>query len=346
MLGGEMSGDVLAEAVNSIERVQNFDTSRLPRRDILGSEFSFDAAVDPAGRIIRLFQQLPTEHLQDLPARSLQIIRDHSNSFFNLLESILSYSPGVEQNPTGVRNEYIASLNSLYDPIFSALHPVIGYLSSRQRDFGALERNARAAVQMATDQANAAMESLNKDREEAQRILDEVRRVAAEQGVSQQAIYFRDEAEKHEKYADTWRLYTVFTAIGLGVFAFMSLFIHKIPFINPANTYEAIQVGLSKVLIFGVIAYMLVLCARNFLSHKHNAIVNRHRQNALLTFKSLTDAASGEDRRDIVLTHAAACIFSPQETGYTRGQSGQDNSPAKLIEVLPKLSGSSGAGVG
>ncbi len=99
---------------------------------------------------------------------------------------------------------------------------------------------------------------------------------------------------------------------------------------------------MSKVLIFGVIAYMLVLCARNFLSHKHNGIVNRHRQNALLTFKSLTDAASGEDRRDIVLTHAAACIFSPQDTGYTRGPSGQDNSPAKLFEVLPKLSGSSG----
>lgn len=337
-----MAADILAEAAKSIERVQKFDSSQLPRRDVLGSSLSFDAAVEPAERIIRLFQQLPIEHLKDLPTGPLTQIRDQANSFFSTLESIMKFSADTDGSPAATRSQYVSSLTSSYDQIFTTIHPLIGYLTSRQRDFGALERDARAAVQSATDQANSVMEQLGKDREEAQRILDEVRQVAAEQGVSQQAIYFKDEAEKHEKSADSWQSYTVKTAIGLGVFAVLSLFIHKIPFITPATTYEAVQVGLSKVLIFGVIAYMLVLCARNFLSHKHNGIVNRHRQNALLTFKSLTDAASGEDRRDIVLTHAAACIFSPQDTGYTRGPSGHDNSPAKLIEVLPKLSGSSG----
>lgn len=337
-----MAADILAEAAKSIERVQTFDSSQLPRRDVLGSSLSFDAAVEPAERIIRLFQQLPIEHLKDLPTAPLTQLRDNANSFFSTLESIMKFSADTDGSPAATRQQYISSLTSSYDQIFSIIHPLIGYLTSRQRDFGALERDARAAVQSATDQASSVMEQLGKDREEAQRILDEVRKVAAEQGVSQQAIYFKDEAEKHEISAQNWQSYTVKTAIGLGIFAVLSLFIHKVPFITPTTTYEAVQVGLSKVLIFGVIAYMLVLCARNFLSHKHNGIVNRHRQNALLTFKSLTDAASGEDRRDIVLTHAAACIFSPQETGYTRGPSGQDNSPSKLIEVLPKLSGSSG----
>ena len=337
---------MLVEASKSLERVQQFDATQLPRRDVLGSGLSFDAAVEPAQRIIGLFQQLPVEHLKELPDGPLQQIRDQANSFYSTLQSILKFSIETEANPSSTRQQYIDSLKSAYDQVFTIVHPLVGYLTSRQRDFGALEREARAAVQSATDQANSVMEQLSKDREEAQRILTEVRQVAAEQGVSQQAIYFKDEAEKHEAAADDWRFYTVLTAIGLGAFAVVSLFLHKMPWIAPATTYEGIQVGLSKVLIFGVIAYMLVLCARNFLSHKHNAIVNRHRQNALLTFKSLTDAASGEDRRDIVLTHAAACIFSPQETGYTRGSSGQDNAAPKLIEVLPKFASPSSGGSG
>jgi hypothetical protein len=83
---------------------------------------------------------------------------------------------------------------------------------------------------------------------------------------------------------------------------------------------------------------MLLLCARNFLSHKHNAIVNRHRQNALLTFNALVKAAGSEDRSDVILTYAAACIFSPQETGYTKaGASSQSELPLNIIQAIPKL---------
>jgi len=197
-------------------------------------------------------------------------------------------------------------------------------------------------MQSVQDRANDLTAELERQQSEAQRILDEVRQVAAEQGVSQQAVYFKEEADRHQSEAETWQLYTICTATGLGLFAILSLFIHEIPILTPDNTYKALQLTLSKFLIFAVIGYMLVLCARNFLSHKHNAIVNKHRQNALLTFNALSDAARGEDKRDIVLTYAASCIFSPQDTGYTKSAGNQDGAPMKLIEVLPKLSSSSG----
>jgi hypothetical protein len=62
---------------------------------------------------------------------------------------------------------------------------------------------------------------------------------------------------------------------------------------------------------------MLYLCAKNFISHKHNAIINRHRQNALLTYTALVEAAGDTPNREVILVQAAACIFSPQGTGYT-----------------------------
>ncbi|ATU91753.1 hypothetical protein [Phyllobacterium zundukense] len=336
----------LEQAVKSVARLQEFDTSQLPRREALGSALSFEDAVAPAQRAMALFQQISLDHLRDLPDQQLHEIQNQADSLFNILKSILEFTTD-QPSPHETRKQYIESLKSHYDQTFNALHPKISYLSTRQRDFAGLEREARAAMQSVEDQSRTLVDQLSGDRAEAQRILDEVRKVAAEQGVSQQAIYFREEADDHSQKAEHWQRYTVLTAVGLGAFAACSIFIHKIPFITPTNTYEAIQVGLSKVLVFGVIAYMLVLCARNFLSHKHNAIVNKHRQNALLTFKALSDAAKGEGARDIVLTHAAACIFNQQDTGYTRSSHGAaDGAPATLIEVLPKLSSANVHGSG
>ena len=54
------------------------------------------------------------------------------------------------------------------------------------------------------------------------------------------------------------------------------------------------------------------LFAKVFISHKHNAIVNRHRQNALLTYKALVEAAGDTPNREVIFVQAAACIFNPK----------------------------------
>jgi hypothetical protein len=82
--------------------------------------------------------------------------------------------------------------------------------------------------------------------------------------------------------------------------------------------------------------YALVLCSRTFLAHTHNAIVNRHRQNALLTFQALVNAAKEESKKDIILTHASACMFSPQETGFTKHAS---EGTSNIIQLLGKAPG-------
>jgi hypothetical protein len=86
---------------------------------------------------------------------------------------------------------------------------------------------------------------------------------------------------------------------------------------------------------------MLILFARNFLSHEHNAIVNKHRQNALMTFTALVDAAKEDDHSDIVLLHAAQCIFSPQETGYAKQDGSKGVPPFSPIEILRKAASKS-----
>jgi hypothetical protein len=155
-------------------------------------------------------------------------------------------------------------------------------------------------------------------------------------------IQVKDEAQAQETLADKWLIYTYRFAAALGGFAILSLFLHKIEWIKPASNGEMFQLITSKVLIFTVLGYMLIMAARNYTTHKHNAVVNRHRQNALLTYRALVTAAEETGTQDIVLAHAASCIFSPQDTGFSQGRGDIGTGSKSVLELFTKSSGKSG----
>lgn len=330
---------VLDEARKSLSRVQQFNTADLSRVAQLGDTLNFSDAIAPADRLVRLFRQFPIDFLDELPEQQLQSLRQHADAFYNILTQIIEFSV-TQPDPYNTRNNIIQQLTEIYQNQFNQLHPIISYGATRQRDFAAMEQDFRAKMQRADDTAAEEMKKLQALNQDAQRVLDEVRKVAAEQGVSQEAIYFQKESSDHDAAATQWRNRTIYVATALGAYALLSAFVHKWEWIAPKDSFQAFQLGLSKVLIFAVLAYMLLLCARNFLAHTHNAIVNRHRQNALLTFNALVEAAGNDERRDVILTYAASCIFSPQDTGYIKSGGGTPaDMPLNIIQALPKLTG-------
>lgn len=325
----------LAAAIESLKRVQEFDVRTLPQTEKLGTALDFKDAVEPANRVIALFRQLSVDHLSDFPDSYLTPIREHADGFFQILNEILSFDPS-QGSAHEIRNAKINDLKKRYSNYFEKLFNYISYSATRERDFSSLENSARASIQRYQDDAEKVKLELSQTQQAAAQILEDIRKVAAEQGVSQQSIYFKQEADRHDELASKWQLRVIRVSILIGVFAVLSIFIHKIPWISPANLYETIQLTTGKVILFFVLAYVMILFARNFLSHKHNAIVNRQRQNGLLTFKALVDAAGSEEKRDIVLTYAAASIFAPQDTGYSKGAS-HTEMPSSIIQALPKL---------
>lgn len=329
------SQELYDETKESLSRIQKFDAALLPRESELGSRLNFSDVVDPAQQLIDLYNRLSVTALQDFPDNILTPIRDNANSHFKLFTQILDFDPS-QQDPNGVRNNLIKQVEGAYQPAFQALHPYISYSLHRSADFQRLDSDARSTLQSIEDKANKISENLSQHEENAKAALDEIRRVAAEEGVTKQAAHFNAEYEHHKTEADRWQGYAVKLSIGLGVFAVVSLFIHKIPFFNPENTYDAIQLSISKVLIFSVIAYMLFLSSKNFLNHKHNAIVNKHRQNALMTHTALVEASGDEGVRDAVLLQAANCIFSPQSTGYTQTGESEASNQKSMIEILSR----------
>lgn len=329
--------ELIDQTRDALIRVQEFDPGKMIREADLGKKFAMREAVAPAKRVIELFKLISPAQLEFFPDAQLTVIRDQANAFYSLLEEVSNFD--VEEaspNPSDAKDALVDRLEQQFQPVFDVLFPLVSFANIRSLDFAKLERDARAATQAAKDSVSAALSEIETGKQNVEILVSETRALAAEQGVSKQAIHFKTEADNHKTEADNWRRYTIYTAIGLAAYAVATLFIHKVPGLDPDSAYRAAQVAISKILIFVVIAYMLFLCARNFLSHKHNEIVNRHRQNALATFTALAEATSDAASSDIVLSHAAACIFAPQETGYAK-HDGAHVEGVPTLQLAPRI---------
>lgn len=329
--------EAIDQARESLLRIQQFDPNSLRRSEELGTSLSFNDAPAVAKSIIEVAKRLPAEVLDDLVPSQYSDIQRSCDNIYSIFSQIIEFDPSKTDNPSTTRDQITSTLNQQYEPFFQSLFLYIAYGISQKTDFSRIERDARAQLQEIRDESDLVQQKLAQHEIDAARILDDVREVASQQGVTQQAIYFRNEAEHHKSSSKKWYNYLLWSAGGLAAFSALSIFLHKIPYLEPTDTFSATQLVVSKILIFTVIAYLVILCARNFTAHQHNEIVNRHRQNALLTFESLVDAAQAENARDIVLNHAASSIFNPQDSGYARSQSSTNNGgiiSASMIDLI------------
>lgn len=325
----------------ALERVQTFDPETLGRVDDLGRQMNFAEAVKPAEAIIAVYKRIPMSALSDFTDGQLNAILGQANADYNVFKEILDFN-AASGDAVNNRTNILNSIKVRRDQLFDHLWHYVAYGVARITDTSLLETQARATIQGIEDQAAKLTEQLNKAKTDADSALAAIRAVASEQGVSQQAIYFKDEAQAQETLADKWLTYMYRFAAALGAFAILSLFLHKFEWIKPSNNGEVFQLITSKVLIFTVLGYLLIMAARNYTTHKHNAVVNRHRQNALLTYQAIVTAAEDSGTQDIVLAHAASCIFSPQETGFAHGKGDTGAGSKSVLELLTKGASKSG----
>jgi len=222
----------LKETRESLERMHGFDVSTLPRESDLGKQFSFREAVEPARRLTDLYKRLTLTALEDFPTPLLQQIRNRANSDYQLFTQILQFDPN-QPNAQAARQNLIQNITNQYNSAFTVLNPLISYSLYRSADFQRLDQEARATLQEIRDKANDAMQGLSKSGDVAKQILEEIRNVAAERGVGQQAFYFREASKEHADEASKWQRWTVKVGVGLALYAFATLFIHKWQWLRP-----------------------------------------------------------------------------------------------------------------
>jgi hypothetical protein len=331
---------VIEDVVSDVKRMQDFDTSTLVRREQLG-DLNFDDAIVPAQHIISVYQKLPIDAIREFPFAQLQTIQQQAKADFAQLDQILKFSL-TATDPQATRLQYIESLKGSYQTTFNALYPLISYSVARTVDFSSLERNGRAAIQAINDDKEKVLKAIQETADQAARILQDVRDAAAEQGVTQTAKYFGDEAASHEAAAGRWLIASIVAAVVVAIYSASTLVWSG--WFVAGNAFESAQMITSKLLVFGVLVYGLFQCVRSYSAHRHNQVTNKHRQNALMTYKTLAEAGNSPELRDAVLQHAAAAIYAPNDTGYLKSEE-RGYGAQSLLALLPRNPGStSGTG--
>lgn len=338
-----MSDDrtIIEDLIADLKRIQDFDVEELRQNDRLGRESDFSEAVAPAHRVVNVFRKFPIDAVDELTVQQRKDLQGWCKSIYNLFDEIKTIKL-ADGDFVSRRDELISQTSQANDIYLAKLQPLIAYAVARTVDFNSLTIEARKAVQAIRDENANLQHELEIISNESKQVLQQVKDAAAEQGVTQQAIYFKDEAEIHNKAAVKWLSASVVSIAVLLCYSTLSLFFPYIDLFTADDVVEAVQLTASKLLIFAVLTFAAVQCVKIYLSHKHNEVTNRHRQNALMTYTTLANAAGTAEAKDVVLQYAAGAIYSPTDSGYLKSED-RGTLPAPVLGLSPRSLGSGSA---
>lgn len=167
--------------------------------------------------------------------------------------------------------------------------------------------------------------------------LEQAKTLLAEKVAQKQAEHFRDIALTFEDRASKWRTAVFVLASIMAVLLIIAILV---PLPAPASwTAPAeVQIVVSRVLLVSLLTYFLVFCSHQYAAATHNAVMNRHRENALNTYRAIVEASGAPGTKDAILSQAAKAIFTPQPSGYLRKEP-EGGSGNAVVEVLRSLKG-------
>lgn len=309
----------------------------LAREAELGTTLSFAEAIPYFERIINLFRKLEAISLDDVSYAAIQGIYNAANEAFSLFKSIQDFNP-QQGNPSAARVGLINLARDQYESHYARLSPVLAFAARKESNFDELEQKARAAVETANKLTEEVIQKGKEFEGSATAALNKLQEVAAKSGIVHHAVNFKDQADEHLIAAHRWFWVTVILVAISGIAVWL-LFIGPFrPIIKDVQFGEIIYSVTSRLIIFSIISFAIYWAAKNHGSHRHNYIVNKHRQNALVTFQTFI-AAAGTDQgvKNAVLLQAGQAIYASQPTGYSENIAAPV-SPVSMVEVFKSVS--------
>jgi len=331
------------ELQDILEQLSKIQPESLVRTDVLGRELSFEAGLPVFRRTLGLFKDLFECNLDNIPYETLNQMSSVAQQALTHFQAIQKFS--LQQhpsNPAQARDQLINQLRDAWHTYYSNITPQISYSIRRGTDFDALEREARGTLTLQKQIITDLKTEKDKTLAEMQGALEKVRQAAAEAGVAQHAIHFKQEADSHLYQSYWWLGSTILFGVLTVMYALLIWDHQLLELSSNAPVDRPILLTFARVLprvvVISILSFGLIWSARNFAASRHNFVINRHRQNALSTFETFVKAAGDEQTKNAVLVQATQSIFSPQASGYSKGET-EPKQGSQIVEIVRGLSG-------
>jgi hypothetical protein len=151
--------------------------------------------------------------------------------------------------------------------------------------------------------------------QEARETLSDVQRLARYEYSNKFGDSFDREARRHNTTAWCWT--TATAAVATGGIVYLAVAQGTLERHGATlSIAKMITLETCHIAIAGFIFYLMVFCARNAASHRHNQVLNHQRRSALSAANAFADSASSDTFKDNVFIQAASAAYDPQTTGF------------------------------
>ena len=327
----------------------------LKRSDLSGRRLSFEIVTPDLLTVHEMLEEMltaPRESLIGLSKDNLQQISNYLWQLLDRFQEIYNFNP-PNSDLQNAREEHKGTLQEIVrfcDEVRQQLGPIVAYLQSKRVE--QLETRVNATIDDAVNKAaekfstetnqlqkhsDQAEENEAKRQEDFNQLKGQLEDALAEESVSKYEKIFEGQANKHQQASFWWLLSTVGLII---VFGGVFYWLFNALKLGGTEWIGVLQNIFTKGFLLSLIYLVLNRSIKNYTAEKHLEVVNRHRQNALRTFRAFHSAAGeNQETQDAVLLAATNAIFDANQSGYLsakmRGSEGPSPIPQVIKAVMP-----------
>ena len=322
------------------------DLERLKRTDLSGAGYSFELVQRDLLIVHRLLLEISSAPRGSLFTFSNVVARDlrtYLPQFYENIQKIESFEARGE-NPQETHANHLRSISSFCDSVKGSLVPVVTHLSSAKvEQLTAEADDSVAKLKIETDRAEKINREAEKQREDVQQELSQLRRERqtqqAKESVADYKEIFEKQAKEYRKGAWIWLgAAGGATVVFFAAFAGLTIWLGS----EGSDLTGTLQNLFTKGFVLSPIYVWLNRSIKSHAAQKHLEVINTHRQKALETFNRFFDAAQNQETQDAVLRSATDAIFDANQTGYlsAKGSSSDSKSPMQQVirEIIPDKS--------
>lgn len=262
--------------------------------------------------LIDKLNKLQPLHLKLINSEKLDNISSILFNFKKLFDPKAYMNSNISATASSDFDEYSSKLEKELEILTMISYLIIA--SFKYDDFNNKMKSFDNAVKRSEDMINAGEVLIKRIESEYTKL-----------GVGIHGEAFRKEAEENDKISKKFLTATIIVSIAIAAFsAWLLCEVINAPYMDVSNAISW-QGMIYRLIIFSTLSYILVFCSKNYTNMKHNATLNRHRQNALSTFTAFTETQQNPDVRDKITLLAAYCIFGHQSTGFLKNNKDDDS---------------------
>ena len=251
-----------------------------------------------------------------------------------LIDAVVNSKLTNTSSPADFHKMILDKINATQDIVFTKIALPLCMASSYKTSTIHLKEEADQFLKFIKSEQDQILKFRDELLNDSEKCIDAIREATANVGVAVNAQVFNNESVEHAKLAEQWLSKTYWFSASAILLA--AAYLVAVFFYTPNSIGAAIQFISAKLILLSTLMFVVVWCSKNYKSHKHNETLNRHRANALNTFKTFYDSSSDPHVKDTILLHAANAAFTNRTTGYEAPHEKDSNPNTQVIDIFAK----------